>query len=130
MDSIVVPTDVECQGIAPGIKNRDCHLIEGAAGILGGVIDYSGTGREEKCQNSWQVIGKNSFLFHPPFKWRYSLYPHRNKKKDWARQVCITRNPFRQTGARHHSVCVPMMKVTLRQTPKSVYGAQIREIYR
>ena len=37
---------------------------------------------------------------------------------------------FRQTGARRHAFGEVMRKVSVRQTPKSAYGAQLQEIHR
>ena len=37
---------------------------------------------------------------------------------------------FRQTGARRHAFGEVMRKVSVRQLPKSAYGAQLHEIYR
>ena len=37
---------------------------------------------------------------------------------------------FRQTAARRHAFCEVMRKVSVRQTPKSAYGAQFQEIHR
>ena len=59
-----------------------------------------------------------------------SFYPRRNRKKDVTRRVYMPRNPFRQTGARRHAFCIVMRKVSVRQLPKSAYGAQLHEIYR
>ena len=37
---------------------------------------------------------------------------------------------FRQTGARRHAFGEVMRKVSVRQLPKSAYGAQLHEIHR
>ena len=83
--------------------------------------------RSVRCSPTWPQNPTNILIINVL---HISFCPRRNRKKDVTRRVYMPRNPSRQTGARQHALCMVMRKVSVRQTPKSAYGAQFQEIHR